>query len=249
MNVPRARQLAPGGRDPPRGHGGPRHHEPPEMTWLPPELEDGEEPELRPPELELELDPVEVEPELGGAGTGGARAGGAGTRGTRAGGAGGAGSRVELEPAEVDALAGCVDPGKTRATAPAVATLATVTAVVADLTLLLGLVPWPRWPGGSRLGLCFSCNPFCGGVFGTPCANPLPTLCRLRCSLRPRCGLADGGYPANVKEHLKQPGYGATGRLTGRLAHLAWRRPLGPRMILVMKSRTLAMAAVTPWRG
>ena len=35
------------------------------MTWLlPPELEDGEEPELRPPELpELELEPVEVEPE------------------------------------------------------------------------------------------------------------------------------------------------------------------------------------------
>ncbi len=123
------------------------------MTWLPPELEDGEEPELRPPELELELDPVEVEPEL-----------------------------VEpelvepelvepefvepefvapelvepelvdvdpeeLEPVEVDALAVCVDPGRTRATAPAAATLATVTAVVADLTLLRprSLAAMARW--------------------------------------------------------------------------------------------------------
>jgi hypothetical protein len=118
------------------------------VTWLLPELEDGEEPELRPLELELELDPVEVEPEL-----------------------------VEPElvepellepelvepellepelvepelvepelvepelvaPEEVDALAVCVDPGRTRATAPAATTLATVTAAVADLTL-----PRPR---------------------------------------------------------------------------------------------------------
>jgi hypothetical protein len=111
------------------------------VTWLPPELEDGEEPELRPPELELEPDPVEVEPEL-----------------------------VEpelvepelvepelaepedvdpeeLEPAEVDALAVCADPGRTRATAPAAATLATVTAVVADLTLLRprSLAAMARW--------------------------------------------------------------------------------------------------------
>jgi hypothetical protein len=91
------------------------------VTWLLPELDDGEEPELRPPEVELdpvelepefELDPfepLEVEP-------------------------------VELdpEPVEVDALA-CVDPGRTRATTPAAATLATVTAVVAVLTL-----PRPR---------------------------------------------------------------------------------------------------------
>jgi hypothetical protein len=120
------------------------------VTWLPPELEDGEEPELRPPELELELDPVEVEPEL---------------------------VEPELpepelaEPAlvepelvepelaepedvdpeelepEVDALAGCADPGRTRATAPAAATLATVTAVVADLTLLRprSLAAMARW--------------------------------------------------------------------------------------------------------
>jgi hypothetical protein len=92
------------------------------VAWLLPELELGVEPELRP--LELELEPVEVEP-------------------------------VELEPdveeepeledepelvdepepddAEVTAL--CVDPGRAKATAPAAATLARVTAVVVDRTL------------------------------------------------------------------------------------------------------------------
>jgi hypothetical protein len=125
--------------------GEPRHNEPPETTWLPPELEDGEEPELKPPELlellelepvEFELDPVEFDPDP-----------------------------VELEPVElepvlpdpvelepeepvlaepepvepelvepVEALA-CVDPGRTRANAPAAATLATATAVVAERTL------------------------------------------------------------------------------------------------------------------
>jgi hypothetical protein len=122
--------------------GEPRHNEPPETTWLLPELEDGEEPELRPPELLelLELDPVEFEPvelepvlpepvEL-------------------------EPEPVEPEPVEpepvepepelvepepelvepVEALA-CVDPGRTRANAPAAATLATATAVVAERTL------------------------------------------------------------------------------------------------------------------
>ena len=32
------------------------------MAWLLPELDDGAEPELKPLELELELEPVEVEP-------------------------------------------------------------------------------------------------------------------------------------------------------------------------------------------
>jgi hypothetical protein len=113
------------------------------VTWLPPELEDGEEPELRPPELELELDPVEVEldpvevepelvePEL-------AEPELAEPEDV---------DPEELEPAEVDALAVCVDPGRTRATAPAAATLATVTAVVADLTLLRprSLAAMARW--------------------------------------------------------------------------------------------------------
>ena len=116
------------------------------MAWLPPELEIGDEPELKPPELELEpefeelepeefdpeeLDPVEpelaepelAEPEL---------------------------AEPELVPDEpelaedefddaepelLDALALCVDPGRTRASAPAVTTLAMVTAVVVDRTL------------------------------------------------------------------------------------------------------------------
>lgn len=108
------------------------------MAWLLPELEVGEEPELRPLELELlelleleddepeledepelvepepdepefELDDpelVEVEP-------------------------------VEDEPVDVeeDDAVLCVDPGRARASAPAVTTLAMVTAVVVDRTL------------------------------------------------------------------------------------------------------------------
>jgi hypothetical protein len=106
------------------------------VTWLLPELELGAEPELRPEELsellepEFELDPELVEPELvepelvepdelepEEA------------------------EPVELEPelVDVEALAVWVDPGRTRANAPAAATLATVTAVVAVLTL-----PRPR---------------------------------------------------------------------------------------------------------
>ncbi len=110
------------------------------MAWLLPELDVGEEPELRPLELELlelleleedepelvelepedpefelddpefvELEPVEDEP-------------------------------VEDEPVDVedeeDVLVLCVDPGRARASAPAVTTLAMVTAVVVDRTLL-----------------------------------------------------------------------------------------------------------------
>jgi hypothetical protein len=95
-----------------------RHHEPPEVAWLLPELEDGVDPELR-LELELELeslepevelDPVELDPEL-----------------------------AELEPLAAEALVACVDPGRTRANAPTAPTLATVTAAVAALTL-----PRPR---------------------------------------------------------------------------------------------------------
>ena len=129
------------------------------MAWLPPELEIGAEPELKPlepeladdePELEpelaepelaepelaepelaepepAELEPVELEllldepepeeteepepePDLV------------------------ADEPVEVEPVEDDAV-WCVDPGRTRASAPAVTTLAMVTAVVVDRTL------------------------------------------------------------------------------------------------------------------
>ena len=103
------------------------------MAWLPPpELAAGVEPELKPPESELELlelepellpvelEPVELEPlpelellpelepEL---------------------------ELAEVEPDPLDVLALLVEPGSARASAPAVTTLATVTAVVVDRTL------------------------------------------------------------------------------------------------------------------
>jgi hypothetical protein len=110
------------------------------VAWLPPELEMGDEPELKPPELELELpepafaelepEPVELEPELAELEP----------------------EPVELEPepvepepelAEVepeplellDVLVVWLDPGRARASAPAVTTLATVTVVVVERTL------------------------------------------------------------------------------------------------------------------
>ncbi len=99
------------------------------MAWLPPpELAAGAEPELKPLELELEPESLELEPELV--------------------------EPLELEPglveplelapelelAEVeldplDVLVLFVDPGRARARAPAVTTLAMVTAVVVDRTL------------------------------------------------------------------------------------------------------------------
>lgn len=95
------------------------------MTWKPPEPDTGAEPELKPeleldelelaldelePELELDPEPELEEPELEEPEL----------------------TEVELDP--VDAVL-CVDPGRTKATAPAVTTLAMVTAVVADRTL------------------------------------------------------------------------------------------------------------------
>ena len=138
------------------------HHEPPDVAWLPPELEIGVEPELKPlepeladdePELELELElepelelelleelepaelepvelePVELEPELEEPEPEPVEL-----------------EPVEDEPAEVEPVEGevepvedeavlCVDPGRARASAPAVTTLAMVTAVVVDRTL------------------------------------------------------------------------------------------------------------------
>ena len=107
------------------------------MAWLLPELELGAEPELKPVELEFELEPVELEPE-----------------------------EVEPEDVEPEAVepedvepeledepelaevpvdepvdveeeeaVWCADPGRVSATTPAAATLAMVTVVVADRTL------------------------------------------------------------------------------------------------------------------
>jgi hypothetical protein len=110
------------------------------VTWLLPELEVGVELEPRPLELELpeleddeleELEPEDVEPEvpeledpepelvedeLEGELDGDEV------------------DPVEDEPVEVSVL--CVEPGRTRARAPAVTTLAIVTAVVVERTLL-----------------------------------------------------------------------------------------------------------------
>jgi hypothetical protein len=107
-----------------------RHYEPPEVTWLGPELEVGVELECRPLELELELELPELElelPEL-------------------------EDDELELpeleddeleepesegvgdEPVDVSVL--WVEPGRARASAPAVTTLASVTAVVVERTLL-----------------------------------------------------------------------------------------------------------------
>jgi len=132
------------------------HHEPPEVTWLLPELEDGVDPELRPelelelPELEplepeLELDPLEVDPEL--------------VEPDEVDAVELDPELAELEPLVVAALAVCVDPGRTRANAPAAATLATVTAVVAVLTLprprSLAAIAW-RTPSPFVLLMSFS---------------------------------------------------------------------------------------------
>ena len=117
------------------------------MAWLPPELEIGEEPELKPLEpelefefefeleLELELEEPESSPESDPA-------------------------EVEaLEPAEPepdpdeDVLVLCVEPGRPKARAPAATTLAIVTAVVVDRTLLrpraLAATAW-RIPSSRR---------------------------------------------------------------------------------------------------
>ena len=93
------------------------------MAWLPPELELGDEPELKPPELELELpepefaelepEPAEPEPELAEVEP----------------------ELAEVEPEPLDVLVVWLDPGRARARAPAVTTLATVTVVVVERTL------------------------------------------------------------------------------------------------------------------
>ena len=156
------------------------------MAWLPPpELAIGVEPELKPPELEpefvelepvdpepVELDPVEpepvapelaepelaepelAEPEL----------------------AEELGEPAEVEPELLDALVLCAEPGRVRASAPAVTTLAMVTAVVADRTLARprSLAAWASRIPLSRRALLMSSS--CGHVLVNPCTNPLAQL-------------------------------------------------------------------------
>jgi hypothetical protein len=126
------------------------------VAWLPPpEFAIGAEPELKPPELEpefveleepdpveldpVELDPVEpelVEPEL----------------------AEELGEPDEVEPELPAVLVLCVEPGRARASAPAVTTLAMVTAVVVDRTLARprSLAAWASRIPSSRRALLIS---------------------------------------------------------------------------------------------
>ena len=144
------------------------------MAWLPPpELAVGAEPELKPPELEpefveleepdpVELEPVEpelvepelVEPEL----------------------AEGLDEPDEVAPELLDVLVLCVEPGRARASAPAVTTLAMVTAVVVDRTLARprSLAAWASRIPSSRRALLIS--PSCGYALVNPCTNPLAQL-------------------------------------------------------------------------
>ena len=163
------------------------------MAWLaPPELEAGEEPELKPPELELdepelvepeplelapdpELEPVEpeVEPEL-------AEELDEPDEG-------------ELDPLEV--LVVCVDPGRVRASAPAVTTLAMVTAVVVERTLArprsLAATAW-RIPSSRRaLLMSFILRSRTRESLHEPSGR---AMSRVALSLPGR------GYPANMKD-------------------------------------------------
>ena len=171
------------------------------MAWLaPPELEAGEEPELKPPELELDepelvepepLEPVPVEPELV--------------------------PEPELEPVEpelvepelaeeldepdegeldpLEVLVVCVDPGRVRASAPAVTTLAMVTAVVVERTLArprsLAATAW-RIPSSRRaLLMSFILRSRTRESLHEPSGR---AMSRVALSLPGR------GYPANMKD-------------------------------------------------
>lgn len=95
-----------------------------------PELRLELELELESLEPEVELDPVELDPEL-----------------------------AELEPLAAEAPVVCVDPGRTKANAPTAPALATVTAAVAVLTLprprSLAAIAW-RTPPSFALLMLFS---------------------------------------------------------------------------------------------
>jgi hypothetical protein len=167
------------------------------MAWLPPELEIGEEPELKPPEPEpefVELDPLELEPaeldpepelvpdepEL-------------------------APEEPELaeepdepdeaEPELLDALVLCVDPGRTRASAPAVTTLAMVTAVVVDRTLARprSLAAWAwRIPLSRRVLM--------GPILRSRIRESLHEPSGSAMSRMVPPGRAGRGYPGNMKD-------------------------------------------------
>jgi hypothetical protein len=168
------------------------------VAWLPPpELEAGAEPELKPPESELELpelepellelepvlepaelepEPVELEllpelePEL---------------------------ELAEVEPDPLDVLALLVEPGRARASAPAVTTLAMVTAVVVDRTLdrprSRAATAW-RIPSSRRASLM---SFILRSRFRKSLHEPSGPAMRTAGSFRVPAGR---GYPANMKD-------------------------------------------------
>jgi hypothetical protein len=165
------------------------------VAWLLPELEVGLEPEDRPLEEEdepellefEEPEPVEPEPEL-----------------------------VEPEPVEpvepeevepeepeleeddpveVDVSVLCVDPGRTRARAPAVTTLAMVTAVVAERTLFR-----PRSRSAMARRIPSRCALLMYPILRSGTRNSLHETSRLAMSRSVRCPAPDRGYPRNMKD-------------------------------------------------
>ena len=176
------------------------------MAWLLPELEVGLEPELRPleeedePELleleepeepeEVEPEPLEpelvepepelvepepVEPELVEP------------------------EEPELvepeEPVEVDVSVLCVDPGRTRASAPAATTLAMVTAVVAERTLSR-----PRSRSAMARRIPSRCALLMYPILRSGTRNSLHETSRLAMSRAVRWPALDRGYLPNMKD-------------------------------------------------
>jgi hypothetical protein len=197
------------------------------VAWLLPELEVGEEPELRLPELELddepefvELEPVELEPvepepvpeelvpdepepelaedEFD--------------------------EPVEVEVDPVEDVVLCVDPGRARASAPAVTTLAMVTAVVVDRTLLrprsLAAMAW-RIPSSRRALLMYL-------ILRSRTRKSLHEPSGSAMNQAARFFLRESRLPGQREGHLKPaplPPGGCTGGLTGRLPYPAGAGP------------------------
>ncbi len=144
-----------------------------------PELLELEEPELVEPEPEEpvepepaepeEVEPDEVEPEEP--------------------------ELEEDEPVEVDVSVLCVDPGRTRASAPAVTTLAMVTAVVAERTLSR-----PRSRSAMARRIPSRCALLMYPILRSATRNSLHETSRLAMSRSVRWLAPDRGYPLNMKD-------------------------------------------------
>jgi hypothetical protein len=166
------------------------------VAWLLPELELGAEPELKPLELEFELEPVELEPEEV--------------------------EPEEVEPEEVEPeevepevedepelaevpvdepadveeeeAVWCADPGRVSATMPAAATLARVTVVVADRTLAR-----PRSLSATARRTRSRCTLLMYLILRSSTRSLLHDASRLAMR-QAACPVVPGrGYPANMK--------------------------------------------------